>query len=632
MRIRPVGRVTLGLVVVALVAPSVEAGPPPCRGEAPTIVGTAGADELTGTRGRDVIAGLGGDDVIRALGGADLVCGGQGSDVLVGGGGSDDLVGGKGHDVLRGGGGNDSLRAGLGIDACYQGKGGGSATSCSDVAAAACGLPAPFLRRIERGVHGSRTGDLQIVPKAPDFVGPGFTHSGPWGYLQDVPLLLYGPGYVEPNGPVDRPVTAAAIAPTIADLLGFPFQGASGPLSEALVPAADRPEPPALVVTVVWDGAGRVVLDTWPGQWPNLKGLISQGTWYEHATVGSSPSNTPPIHATIGTGVFADEHGMTDIVIQLGASLKPPWQDGPQRLKAPSLADVYDPSEGNAPIVAGVATEPSHLGMLGQGTLRPGGDADVAVLDKGQGGNRWGLPGSLDPHYRFPGYVNDVTGLPQAVDELDVMDGKDDGKWRDNDIASLDRGFDTPARIPYQTKVVREIIRQEGMGQGGPTDLLYVNHKMVDLVGHRWSLNSPEMKDTLQLQDADLPVLIDMLDQEVGAGRWVLALTADHGVTPKPSVSGAEVVSRVLVRKALTERFDPPGGPGLVLGVRPTQVFLDPKERKSVSLVSMSRFLLDLRKGDAAIPPVPPGARGQRAFAAAFPTAWIHLLGCVPSD
>jgi glucose/arabinose dehydrogenase len=69
-----------------------------CVAEAPTIVGTKGADRLVGTKKADVIAGLGGNDMLIGRGGDDRLCGGAGSDVLKGGGGFDRCVGGHGTD------------------------------------------------------------------------------------------------------------------------------------------------------------------------------------------------------------------------------------------------------------------------------------------------------------------------------------------------------------------------------------------------------------------------------------------------------------------------------------------------------------------------------------------------------
>jgi Ca2+-binding RTX toxin-like protein len=90
-----------------------------CKGQAATIVGTAGPDVLWGTPGRDVLAGLGGNDRIRGLGGDDLICAGRGNDQVKGGGGIDQVLGGTGADRLAGGAQGDRLRGGRGADGLF---------------------------------------------------------------------------------------------------------------------------------------------------------------------------------------------------------------------------------------------------------------------------------------------------------------------------------------------------------------------------------------------------------------------------------------------------------------------------------------------------------------------------------
>lgn len=68
------------------------APPPTCKGQAATVVGTSGPNELEGTGGADVIVGLGGNDTIHGRGGADLICGDGGTDRMYGDGGRDKLV------------------------------------------------------------------------------------------------------------------------------------------------------------------------------------------------------------------------------------------------------------------------------------------------------------------------------------------------------------------------------------------------------------------------------------------------------------------------------------------------------------------------------------------------------------
>ena len=50
---------------------------------------------------------------------------------------------------------------------------------------------------------------------------------------------------------------------------------------------------------------------------------------------------------------------------------------------------------------------------------------------------------------------------------------------------------------------------------------------------------SHEVQDMLVRLDATIGRLLDHLDQQVGAGNYVLALSADHGVADIPEIAGA---------------------------------------------------------------------------------------------
>jgi predicted AlkP superfamily pyrophosphatase or phosphodiesterase len=178
-------------------------------------------------------------------------------------------------------------------------------------------------------------------------------------------------------------------------------------------------------------------------------------------------------------------------------------------------------------------------------------DQDIAVIREkvgadtlGAEGFEWNLTPVLQPYYRLPDYLNDVPGFEEDVRTVDAADGRIDGRWRSNDIAPLLSGFDTPARVPYQTRVLMEMIEREGFGADEVPDLMFVNYKMIDYISHVWTVNSPEMKDAVRAQDEALEDLVRFLDQEVGEGEWALALTADHGSIPDPKVTGAFQIPR----------------------------------------------------------------------------------------
>jgi predicted AlkP superfamily pyrophosphatase or phosphodiesterase len=134
--------------------------------------------------------------------------------------------------------------------------------------------------------------------------------------------------------------------------------------------------------------------------------------------------------------------------------------------------------------------------------------------------------------------VNDVPFIIEHHRYADVLAGRADEEWLGEPIELLRNGFDTPARIPFQTRLVEEVVRREGFGRDEVPDLHYLNYKLMDFVGHRWILHSRQMHHTIREQDAELPQIVELLDDEVGRGEWVLIPTADHGSQPDPVAVG----------------------------------------------------------------------------------------------
>jgi hypothetical protein len=506
----------------------------------------------------------------------------------------------------------------------------------------ACGLPQTWLQRIWRGYLPGRSGELEILPRQPNFVGSGLPHVGPWEFVERVPMFWYGPGFIRAQGAVDRPVTSAGIAPTQAELLGYEHRFPDGqPMTEALLPEGDRAEPPRIILTLVWDGAGRNVLSEWPDAWPNLRGLMREGTWFENATVGSSPTSSAQIHATIGTGAFPRRHGLVGHSLRTqNGDIIAPWRDGPGQLLLPTLADLYDQAMGNEPIVGGLGTAAIQLGFLGHGAAREGGDRDLAVLREAKNaetlaaeGGRWNLDEDLRAFYEFPEYANDLPSLRQYRLELDAADGARDGRWLGHAFSDdlLQRGFHTPARIPYQTRLIEEVIEREGFGADEVPDLLFLNYKVIDYVGHTWTLNGPEMRDTLRTQDEYLPALVEALDRAAGEGRWAMLLTSDHGSTPSPDVSGAFRISSAAVHSAVNS-FDSDGDDTPVAEtVKQTEIFVNEAEleENGFTLADVAERLMELTQQETVIPGDPIRDPNAKVFAAAFPSELLEALPCL---
>jgi Type I phosphodiesterase / nucleotide pyrophosphatase len=493
----------------------------------------------------------------------------------------------------------------------------------------ACDLPRIQLRRIVNGYITGKSGEIQFVLRTPHFFGAN-SHSGPWNYLQHVPLFFYGPGHVAAVGKITGPVTVADIAPTFARFLESDFDTADGDaLEEALVPEA---EPPKLIVLVVWDGGGRNVLAEHSAAWREFRRLIPAGAWFDDATVGSSPSVTPATHATMGTGVFPRTHGALDLRIREGDQLVGPILNGPQYLLAPTLADEWDREEENRPVVGFVATEPA-LGMIGHGSYAEGGDKDLAL---GQREGVWGLTPENQKYFSYEPELTELPGvLEEAVRRLDLEDGQQDGLWLGEPVLEAPADIlHTPAYAEYQTEVLRNVIREKGFGQDDEPDLLFTNYKQIDRVGHRWPFPSPQMEAVVASSAREFVNLAEVLDEEVGSGEWVMALTADHGSTPSAASTGAYGIDQTALADDVNAAFDTDGDdvPALA-SFRVTQLWFNVAEleEQGHSLGDVADFLMRYTVEDNAADPsaVPSALRNERLFAAAFPGEVLDGLPCL---
>jgi predicted AlkP superfamily pyrophosphatase or phosphodiesterase len=484
-----------------------------------------------------------------------------------------------------------------------------------------------------------RSGNLQLIPKFPNYIGAGLTHSSPYDYTQEVPFFLYGPGYVKP-GTYSKPVTLADLAPTTGALVKFPFAAPDGVAqTQALAPGRPLPK---LVITLVWDSGGMDVLNTWPKDWPYLKSIMGDGAWFTHATVGASPSNTPTGHAEIGTGAFPKDNGMVDEYVMVNNRIEKPNAEGPGFMVAPTLADLYDRAMHNEPLVGGLASLSAHIMMESHGSMWNGGDKDIAVTrekeDATTGGDdsavKWNLTTDMAPWYKLPRYVNQLPGIATFNDQLDRMDGAIDGMWRDNSIAQLNNGFDTPARTPFQTQLFEKVITQEGFGKDDVPDLLYLNYKAIDVIGHAFSADGIEMSDALKIQDQELQKFVAFLNKTVGKGKWVMALTADHGTNHDPAVSGAFQIDTGKLLDAITQHFDDGDNVPVIVKNRATELWLNEDElrQNGYTLTDVSDFLLGLTQAETVKStgqPLP-GQENATVFSGAFPSSILGRLPCLP--
>jgi hypothetical protein len=90
----------------------------------------------------------------------------------------------------------------------------------------------------------------------------------------------------------------------------------------------------------------------------------------------------------------------------------------------------------------------------------------------------------------------------------------------------------TPLADAYLERMATALVDSFSLGQRDATDFLGISFSVLDDVGHNFGPDSREIEDVLRQLDVTLGVLIDRLDARVGRGKYVLALSADHGVAP----------------------------------------------------------------------------------------------------
>ncbi len=533
--------------------------------------------------------------------------------------------------------------------------------------------------RLRAGYVPVRSGDVLLVPKPFNFLmgawdlrrlnsddpDPRSTHPNPWKYLAHIPIQLYGPGYVRAGHVSHRAVTVADIAPTYESLLRAPLENrwAGTPLHEALVPAESRPKPPRLIVTIVYDGGGWNVLRRWPDAWPFQRYLQRAGTGYDRATIGSAPSITGAIHANVGTGLFPGDHALPGNQLRLpdGAIVDAFLQNSdPRYMKAPTVGELFDEHEDHEPAVGMIAYEGWHLGMIGRGAQRPGGDRDFAAIWEA-GDRRWWIN---EKHYELPGILRleDPEKLDRYLQEMDPQDGRDDGLWFGQPITDEDaRPVDledgkadglafgrklesltvpriepgTPAFARYTGDAIVKTIRSEDLGRDRVPDLLYVNLKPTDFGGHIWNMERPQQAEILREQDRQVERIVSLLDRRVGSDNYVLLITADHGQQPLPEVSGGwRINSHELVRD-LEAHFDQLDNErDLVAKITTTDIYFDESEMAAniVDPEAVARWLATYTLADS-IPPgtpgidrVPPKRLDERLFAGVFTGSFMQAL------
>ena len=535
-----------------------------------------------------------------------------------------------------------------------------------------------IMTNLYRGHVPGRSGELMLVPKPNNFlIGEwdlrtldtdqptmSTSHPNPWNYLARVPIIVNGKGWA-PEGVVDDTETdIAALAPAYAEILGGvegfdtevePLPGITRQRGPCLR-SPGRGDPcvklPKVIFTVVIDGGGWNALQQHPDAWPFIDRLRDTSTTYTNAHIGSAPSITGALHATFGTGVYPTEHGIPGNQMrgEDGKNTDTWLQNAdPRYLEVPTVSELWDEQNDNRAMVGTVSYEGWHLGMIGHGAQREGGDKDVAVL--------WEAVSTEDEieeewfvntdYYTLPDYLPETGRLFELIDGLDPRDGLVDGSWFGHSIedlkltdgepgevraAALARPG-TPAFVQLTGDAVIDVMRNEKVGADEITDMFWVEMKMPDYAGHAWNMTEAEQEDVIRETDRQLARMKKELDRLAGKGNYVFAISADHGQQPLPDNYGGWRINSKELQRDIVARFG-----DIVEKVTPVDVYFDREAlgREGINLDDVARYVGTYTIGDN-IPEGKPGADRvpvarleELLFAGAFSTDFFQQLA--PED
>jgi hypothetical protein len=227
-----------------------------------------------------------------------------------------------------------------------------------------------------------------------------------------------------------------------------------------------------------------------------------------------------------------------------------------------TLADVWQfATAGRAIILAQGSIDRAATPLAGHGACQLNGTPVVlASYDPQTGG--W----NTNPDcFRLPAYLKDRNAKT-------LWSGS--GEWMGHRI-------DSPPAVRYsalfpafEADAMTAMIEHEPVGEDNVADLILLNYKGADFVGHKYGPDSNELRATLGEMDRHLARILSALEAKVG-DNYLLAITADHGMPSEPSSPDRRHLAQGVI-DLLHEKFDPEAKQ-LVMSFEPEncQIFVD---------------------------------------------------------
>lgn len=437
----------------------------------------------------------------------------------------------------------------------------------------------------------TRTGHVLVKGKERAITSPGISHGVPWSYDRDIPLVMWGPGFIKGGQRVMRRTQQQDLVPTYARLIGAPLptDARGNVLKEALLPTKRHPK---LVFTMVFDQAGERMYRLHPGATPFIDRLKQEGTYFANTRVSHLDMETAMGHVAIGTGAFPRDHGIPSNSIWHGGagmdfneftSFNP---SAPYYMMSPTLGDFWLRATHNQALLFSYCwVDRAAMGMGGHGSFFRGNKKpDIYWLDQDTGKLT-----TNEQYYQIPAYVADTSLLPYGQ-----RIAGPDGTWMGHPVKKGSDLVATPATPMWEGDHLSQVFDHEPFGQDDIPDLIYVTLKATDMCGHLYGQESEEEAAVLHEQDRQFERLFNLLVKKVGRDNLVVTLTADHGGPPLPELSGGRRLYKKKFLHDLNARFDKTDdGVNLAEDASDTQLWLDRNQMKAshVTPAEVKRFI-----------------------------------------
>ena len=344
------------------------------------------------------------------------------------------------------------------------------------------------------------------------------------------------------------------------------------PASAPAVTTAAQADRPRLVVFISVDQFRRDYIERYGGRWTGgLARLVKEGAVFDRAAYPYFHTITCPGHATMSTGVYPATHGIpmngwwdratgreiactddpgTKAIGHRAGPKAPSGGNSAHLLRAPTLADVLRDQLRPTPRVVSLSIKPRAAIMLA------GHAGDAVMWYSPEGGPTTSTAFTSAPVAFVSKFAQtnpspaELTGEWKRLLPEDAYQNEDDGPgektpegWTTtfphpltltrSDGHVMSYWQSTPAADAFLARLAMTAVDQLKLGND-QLDYLAVSFSELDTTGHNFGPDSHEVQDVLLRLDRAIGELLEHLDARLGKGRYVVAVTGDHGVAPLP--------------------------------------------------------------------------------------------------